>query len=316
LIHYVSIGSKTLRFLISDLRAVGGLALPVSNIEAVAEDSAEATVKDDEYQFAALEALQAALRYWWFVFLLAIIGGGIGWLVTLTRPPIYEATGRFSANIDYVVTGPLTQFEEDTALNGIGDVLYSNEVVKKVVDRAAAEGIHTSLVELKRSAVLERRFNVWDLRVRNPDPGVAERLANLWIDQGQAALLEGYQHAIQADHLNRYLASLESCLAEMASSEPAAGQCSSSRFLQIQAELQEAGKALYQERLASRGLFAGVLIGPVDRASGMARLVIYNRNQVVLSCCLIGFLLGIVLVQVGVPERWLAGRRRNQPERS
>jgi hypothetical protein len=298
-----------------DVCTAGGFTLPVLISDAVPGNSAEPSIADENH-FDALAALQAALRYWWFVFLLVIVGGGIGWLVTLARPPLYEAAGRFSANIDYVITGPLTQFEEDTALNGVGDVLYSNDVVQKVVDLAAAEGIHTSLVELKGLAVLERRFNVWDLRVRNTDPRAAEGLTNLWVEQGQAALLEGYQHAIRADHLNRYLVSLESCLSKIASSEPAAGQCSKSQFAQIQAEIQETGKALYQERLASRGLFAGVLIGPVDRSAAPAKVVIYNRNQVILAGCLIGFLLGVILVQVGVPGRWLAGRRKNQRERS
>jgi uncharacterized protein involved in exopolysaccharide biosynthesis len=282
------------------------LALPISKFEAAADLPVEASIAN-ENGFAPLHALQTTMRFWWFIFLLMLAGGGIAWLIHRIQPSQFEAVARFSANIDYVSTGPLSQYEEDTALNGIGDLIYSNAVIQKVVDRAAAEGIRTSLVELKRAAVLERRFDIWELRVRNADPNLAERLANLWVEQGQAALIEGYQHALQADHINRYLLSLENCLAETAASEPSSAQCSRARFAQIQEDIRQAGKVLSQERLASRGLFSGVMIGPVDQASLPEKPVIYQRNQVILAGCLIGFLLGAGFVQLGIPARWLAG---------
>jgi hypothetical protein len=284
------------------------LALPISKFEAAADLPEPAPIAN-ENGFAPLHALQTTMRFWWFIFLFMLAGGGIAWLINRTQPPLFEAVARFSANIDYVSTGPLTQYEEDTALNGIGNLIYSNAVIQKVVDRAAAEGIRTSLVELKRAAVLERRFDIWELRVRNADPREAERLANLWVEQGQAALVEGYQHALQADHINRYLLSLENCLAETAASEPSSAQCSRARFAQIQEDIRQAGKVLYQERLASRGLFSGVMIGPVDQASQPERPVIFQRNQVILAGCLIGFLLGAGFVQLNIPARWLAGGR-------
>jgi hypothetical protein len=287
------------------------LTLPVSKFEAITDLSADASVDASaEDQFAPLDALKTAIRFWWFLSLLAILGGGVGWLTHRMQPPLYEAVARFSASIDYVSTGPLTQYEEDVALLGVGVVINSDDVVQAAVERAEVEGIHTDPIDLQRAAVLERRVNVWELRVRNADPRKAQRLANLWAEQGQAALLEGYQHALKADQIHRYLLSLESCLSEAAASEPTSAQCSRARFAQIQAELGEAGKALYQERLDSQGLFAGMTIGPLDLATLPDRPVLYQRNQVVLAGCLIGFLLGAVLMQLGIPACWLAGWRR------
>jgi hypothetical protein len=306
------------------------IGLPVSKIEAISVETANTsadvpaeivtekfggksidfspqTIPAGDDAFAPWFALQTALRFWWFLFLLVIAGGLVAWLVNRAQPPLYEAVARFSANIDYVSTGPLTQYEEDTALNGIGNVILG--VAQEVVDRAKAGGIHTSLVELKRASVLERRFDIWELRVRNSNPQVAEQLANLWVEQGEAALKDGYQHALQADHLNHYLLSMENCLAKTAASEPASAQCSQARFAQIQADIRDAGDALAKERLASRGMFSGVMIGPVDRASLPDRPVIYNRSQMILAGCLIGFLLGVLLLQFKAPARWLAGER-------
>lgn len=267
--------------------------------------------------FVPLAALQTAVRFWWFVSLLVIAGGLVGWLAHRVRPPVYEAVAHFSTTLNYVSTGPLTQYEEDTAINLVGDIIYSDaNVVPRVIERAAAEGIHTNLTELKKATVLERKVNVWDLRVRNTDPHVAERLANIWVEQGQAVLLEGYQHTLRADHWDRYLRSLENCLAKAAASEPASGQCSGSRFAEIQEDIRSAGTELYQERIASLGLFSGITIGPIEQAVVSGSPVLYNRNQLVLAGCFIGLILGIGLVQLGVLERLPAGRFEFRPGRS
>jgi uncharacterized protein involved in exopolysaccharide biosynthesis len=273
-------------------------------------------VEQVEDSFVPLASLRIALRFWWLVFLLAAAGGGAGWLAARFQPPVYEAVAHFSTSIDYISTGPLTQFEEDTAINVVGDVILSGRVLKPVIEKAAAEGIQTSVVELKKSTVLERRVNVWDLRVRNTDAQAAERLANLWVEQGQATLLEAYRHSLQADRLNRYLESLESCLAKAAASEPGSGQCSKTRFGEIQQDLQATGKMFSQERLASLGLFSGLLIGPIEPVSAAAGPVLYNRNQMVLAGSFIGLLVGIVLVQLVIPARLTAGRPGKKPGRS
>lgn len=285
--------------------------MPISEYQAVAEG-----VEQVEDSFVPLASLRIALRFWWLVFLLAAAGGGAGWLAARFQPPVYEAVAHFSTSIDYISTGPLTQFEEDTAINVVGDVILSGRVLKPVIEKAAAEGIQTSVVELKKSTVLERRVNVWDLRVRNTDAQAAERLANLWVEQGQATLLEAYRHSLQADRLNRYLESLESCLAKAAASEPGSGQCSKTRFGEIQQDLQATGKMFSQERLASLGLFSGLLIGPIEPVSAAAGPVLYNRNQMVLAGSFIGLLVGIVLVQLVIPARLTAGRPGKKPGRS
>ncbi len=282
--------------------------MPVTEPEAVVKKTVAAAAELPEDGFIPLAALRTAFRFWWFIFLLAAVGGFAGWLAHRAQPPVYEAVGHFSTTIDYVATGPMTQFEEDTAINVVGDVINSVNVVQAVVDQAAAEGIQTSVVDLKKAAVLERRVNVWDLRVRNADPRVAERLANLWVEQGQKVLLEAYQHALQADRWDRYLQSLENCLAKAASSEPGSGQCSKGRFAEIQGDLQSAGSQYAQERIASLGLFSGLVIGPVDRALATPGPVIFQRSQMVLAGCFIGLLLGIGLLQLGIPGRWMTGR--------
>ncbi len=254
-------------------------------------------ISEDVDGFSPGWILSNAFRLWWVILALTLAGGALGLLFHRLNPPVYEATGRFSASIDFVLTGPLTQFEEDTALNKIGDLIGSQPVLDAVVEQAAAEGMAVTATDLRRMAVIERRLNTWDLRVRHTDPVFAGRIASIWVDEGQAILLDSYEHALRADSLNRSLRSLENCLAVTAASEPSHALCSRARFSEIQADLAEAGAALYQERIASRGLFAGLTIGPADAAVVGERPVLYRQNQLVLAGGLLGMLLGIGLVE-------------------
>jgi hypothetical protein len=257
--------------------------------------------------FVPLRELRQVLRYWWLVSLFCVIGGLAGLLISALRPPVYEAVVHFSASIDYTSTGPLTQYEEDMAINVVGDIIYSIDVKNEVLDRAQAEGLTVTLRQLNEDAYIERRVTDYNLRVRHADPAVAHRVAELWAGAGYSALMESYRHSIQAEYLNRYILTLTNCLSRSVGSEPAHGLCANYRLVEIQEDIQAAGQALFEERKASRGLFAGVTIGPAAQAVLNHRPIQFDRNQLVLFGGLIGLLLGIVLVETGLPAR--LGRR-------
>lgn len=276
-------------------------ALKRKPISAEHSDNTDYPATDE--QFDALAALQNALHFWRFLFLLAVVGGGIGWLIHLAQPPIYEATTAFPASIDFVGTGPMTQLEEDIILNAVTDLLSSDAVIQEVVDYAAQRGVETSLAELKKSTVIERKVNVAVLRMRGSDPQRIEQLANLWAEHGEAVLIDSYQHAVQADQLRRSLRALESCLAQAGASEPSSVQCSRTRFSEIQADLHEGAWAYSEEVLASRQISTALLFGQVDKVIVSASPVISGRSQLVLAGCLLGFFAGIWLVYLGIPAR-------------
>lgn len=276
-----------------------------AKMKAAASPIQESSSQPSELDGVMSETILAVtFHFWWVIVALTLAGGVFGWIFHRLNPPVYEAVGRFSASIDFVLTGPLTQLEEDIALNVVGDLISSKAVIDEVVIQAGEENIMVTRSELSRMATIERRVNSWDLRIRHTDPALAERIANIWIEQGQLVLLDSYQHALQADSLSRYIRRLEDCLAEASGSEPSHAICSRYRLNAIQMDLQEAGNALYKERLASRGLFAGLTIGPIDTAVTPESPVQYGQNQLVFAGGFIGMLLGMGLVQSGVLGRW------------
>lgn len=261
----------------------------------------QAQAPEAQEPFIPLAALENALRYWWIAALLMILGGLTGLLVHSFRPALYESTAQFSVAIDYVSTGPLTQYDEDLAINTAGHLFGSLDVLQAVVDQANAEGIATNLTELRSRAVLERNFSIWNIRVRNPDPHNAKRLTAIWMNVGQSFLEEGYQHAIQAQLLERYIQSQANCLERLGANQPINEPCSSATFAGIQANLKAAGDALNQERMASQGLFSGLTLGPFNPPNTSPQLVTFGRGQFVFLGGLLGLILGLAAIEIGMP---------------
>jgi uncharacterized protein involved in exopolysaccharide biosynthesis len=255
--------------------------------------------------FAPFAALQTALRFWWFLFLLMTAGGLLGWLFHRANPPVYEAVGSFSASIDFVRTGPLTENEEDLALNTIGSVINSATVLRRVVEQADAEGIETNIIALRQNVVVERRVTTWTIRLRGSDPRRVERLVNIWVDQAQIVLEDSYRSALKAGQLLRVMRSLESCLEQTSAVESRSGVCSARRLTEIQADLSAAGEEYAAAQKASRGLFPGLVPGPVEHAVLSPGPVARGRAQLVLAGCLLGLLVGVLLLRLGFPARWL-----------
>jgi hypothetical protein len=253
--------------------------------------------------FSPAAALENALRWWWIIVFLVVAGGAAGWLVHSMRPPLYEAVGHISAGIDYVSTGPMTQYSEDVALNAIGNIVISITVMEQVVEQVNLEGYPITLDELIKMSVVERRFTTWDLQVLNKDPKAAVFIASTWADVSRAALLESYQHAILADQYQRTTQALERCLVEASVAEEAPVICSPERFQELQEDLALAGEQIYAERVASQGLFSGLVIGPENATTSADAPVVYGRSQLVLAGGVIGLLLGSWLVQSRLPAR-------------
>lgn len=253
--------------------------------------------------FVPLAVLEHAFRYWWVLAALIVLGGLGGLLAHSFNPPLYEATAEFSIAIDYVSTGPMTQYAEDLAINTAGHIFDSKDTLQILVDQANREGITINLAGIYDKVRLERRFSIWTLRVRDPDPSVAARIAEIWLREGGALLRQRYQHALQAQQLERYLQSQESYLAKLAARELFFEPGNAARFADIQGNLKEAGAALFQERLASQGMFAGLTLGPVNAPEVSSRPVTLNRNLYVALGGLLGMVVGIVLVELAAHKR-------------
>lgn len=255
-----------------------------------------------------LLALQDALRYWWVLAALIVLGALIGWATHLTRPVLYESIIGLPIGFDYVSTGPITQYEEDVAMEVVGGLLTAPDVMERTVARLNEAGLDLTPLAMRKMAIIERRLNVWELRVRAEDPATTEQIVSTWMEEAHAAISESYRHAILANSLARYARSLETCLARTAASEPTSGQCGGTSIPNIQEELVKVGGQMAQEQEAGRGLFVGMRIGELERIASADRPIRYGRAGFALGGALIGLVLGIVLLETGLIQR-LLGRK-------
>jgi len=234
--------------------------------------------------------LSLALRRWWLVVLLVLMGGGIGWGAQFFLAPVYESRAEFAFTIDFTRTGALTDIEEDFVLGIAGDILGSSEVLDRVVVQAEAQGIVISTSQRKEVFFIERRNQTWVLRVRYPDAGSAYILAGLWADEAQTVLQDAYRHALQAEGLRRYRDTLVGCMQNSVAVEPVHAVCNLHNLGAIQQELAKTGEALQAEKLASQGLMPALLFERSQTPERPERPVRFQRNTLILAGALIGLL--------------------------
>ncbi|MCD4672804.1 MAG: hypothetical protein K8R77_09085 [Anaerolineaceae bacterium] len=254
-------------------------------------------------QFTPKNTLDAALRYWWLVVAAMLLGAGAGWAFHRARPEIYESRASLAAGIDFARTGPLSDLEEDQAMELVGDVIKATDTKLMAIDLARTQGVDVPLESFDVNSFPERQNYLWVLRVRHVAPEASAVLTNAWLDAAYAALEEAYGHALIAEGLLQYTQSLTSCLENSVSSEPVQTLCSAGNLAEIQEELLVVNEAKKEEILASRGLFPAMAFTVVDRAPVPSAPIQYGRNTLVLSGAVLGFVLAVWLIYLQIPSK-------------
>jgi len=262
--------------------------------------------------FLPLDMLERSFRYWWSVVLLALIGGGAGWLVHTQLPPVYEARVVFYSSIDYKLTGKLTPLEEDKAIGLVQTVILSWPVMLQVVDDAKVQGIVLDINALRKMAYVNRLSYQWELRIRNPDPGVAQTLANLWADRALAALKEDFNHAQRAEIFRNQINGVSRCFEGPFNREPLPDFCQSNTPDELKQAALDLNMQYQQEIAQSGGLSTALLFDLTDRASRPAQPIILGANSMILAGGGIGFILAVLSIYGDWPERLLSFLRKNR----
>jgi len=253
-------------------------------------------------EFSPLEALEHSFQRWWLVALFIIGGGVIGWLIHFVQPPLYDAKVTFTAMVDFKQAGPITTLEQDHSINVIGDIFLKDNIEGQVIADAQAAGIKLTQDQLNNMAYVERRSEVWELRIRDSNPQVAQTVANFWADRVFAALKADNQHARLADSLTQQLNVLSLCMQQIYLPDSLSSLCTSTSPTDISTKYQQVLGELNNEQLASGGLASWVLFDLKQKAVLPTQPVSYNVNTMVLAGGLIGFILGIWMVVGRLPE--------------
>jgi uncharacterized protein involved in exopolysaccharide biosynthesis len=241
------------------------------------------------------EFIRVFSRGWRWVVIGSLLGGIIGWVISLSLPPVYEAASLFDFSIDFARTGLLTDIEEDQAMEIAGDIIQSTKVLDLTIQSAKEQGIPLDNAIPTLGFTAERRFNQWLLKVRWKDPVIAAELSNIWAESAFTVFQESAKAAIKADSLQRHILSLETCLQNSTSGLPAQPLCQVSNRVELQKELKASGNDLMEWRTASNGFFPGMNFTFSQKANPPSNPIMRTRGSLTLAGSFAGLFLSLLI---------------------
>ena len=247
------------------------------------------------------EYLDRLVNRWWVITICMILGGGIGWIIHLTQPSLFESHSVISTAINYSETGLMTDLEEDHVLSVIGEVIVSEAVITQLQDSLNPE-IRTEVKGKIRSHLFaEREGYRWVMRVRAMNAQTANEISTKWAEIAKDTLDEALSHSRRALLLSRQISQLESCFTNAVTNVPAAPPCTLPSNKAISAELDDLGAKYEAEQALSFGLIPAVVFSVTQTGSDTGAPVTFRTAELVLAGAILGFIGGVILVLSGFP---------------
>lgn len=253
--------------------------------------------------YNSLDDFNAALRYWWLIVLLMTAGVILGWLFFQIQPPLYEARAEIALNVDLSRTGTLSDKNQDILINTTGRLMASAPIMDDLRQQAMQAGWLVSDENFQRTFFIERKAESYILRVQHRNPQAALALADHWSDLALRALETASLSALQADHLERYLDGLTTCLQQQPLNGVENVMCPFQNSQQIQTEITRTGERILTARANARGLIPGMRFTLTRPAVLLPEPVQFQRSNYLLAGALIGLIGALAAIHLRLPER-------------
>jgi len=251
-------------------------------------------------EFSPLEEFSRIYRRLWLVVLLIVIGGLVGWVFHLFKPPLYEARAIVVVDIDFAQTGKLEEIEQDQAIGAAFALLGSSPVLEQTMTDVRDQGVAFPGFLYNQNMFLERRQSQLFLRVRVENPQVAEKVTNLWVNRAYAALIDAHEHAMKAQVLRNYLAAMKEC-PSIPNGEPSTPSlCGSASLEEVQKNILAVETELEKETIASLGIIPALSIALSKNATLPNSPVSFGVGLLILAGALIGFFLALIIISYNI----------------
>jgi hypothetical protein len=207
------------------------------------------------------------------------------------RQPLYETKAVFTIHIDFGLSGWLSEFEQDYAINTARYLMHSETVIERVEEQLALRSIPKEEAVVGKNVFFERKQPIIEIKVRHRDGETAAVIANIWAEQALTELMTAHSHALQAEALWIYLQGLETCRIEEGGGQ--LGElCSFHSFEEIRQEIDTVTIQLQEEVALSRGVIPALVFDQLQTAPLPGDPIAYGRNFLVLGGALAGFFAG------------------------
>ncbi len=262
--------------------------------------------------FSPRKSILILINYWWVLSILAVTGGIFAFFVSKFHHPVYDAKAILSADINYTQTGQMSEAEQDRAYQAVSSIIVSDAVLEKVIQESDDQGIQIDDEDFLNHFFLERYNANFFLRVDSFSPEEAAILANIWAEASREILGQMILQVNQQRHVNNVLSAIESCYSNLSSFDSQRINCQLLETFQPSLIVSSLENAL--EVNGNAGIFPAFSISITDFAEASNRPRLNNRNFLISAGVLMGFLVGILLVESGLLLKWIhqnAKRKRD-----
>lgn len=262
-------------------------------------------MKDIEPQ----QVFERTIRFWWLIAVATFLGGLAGWIFSLSRPPVYEATAFYRVTVDRAEIIRRLELDPQNALefsvvNGYispaADIFYLDEIKTSVISAAQTQGVPIDVTDFTgRDFILNRAGSLWYLTVRHNDPQASALLANIWLEIADEWLHSLLAHAFSAEALEAQRSVMLRCFSSLDFVE--ANECAGTEFsnpVEFETDLDDLNMRIDAERRASRGLDTVLRLSLASPAQMPIMPVLYGKGTLLFAGSVAGFLIGLLLIQI------------------
>jgi predicted regulator of amino acid metabolism with ACT domain len=253
-----------------------------------------------ENDLAPIQALKNLMKFWWVVVALMILGGGVGLFITRLQPPIYESSATISTALDYAFLSRLDDWEEDQIFQSVGDIIVSTSVLDKVIETATADGTPLTQAEIAANFSADRQDTRWVIRVRNANPQLAQKWAQLWSQEAISALSNLHKNTVVSVTVQSSLNSLVNCLQDKVVADASSALCPNEDSSTVTDQIATLANDPELKPIWNSLALSHTSFELTNDANLPSAPVLFGRNICVLTGALIGLLLGVVLVNSGL----------------
>jgi len=242
-----------------------------------------------------------AVKYWWVVALLMIVGGITGLLVSVIAKPVYESNSVISTVIDFAYSGRMTDYEEDYLLTVIGDIVLSDAVMTQVVEAASNDNLAVEEKTLLAGLTASRQGFRWALSSRYSDAQVAQEVNRLWLKAAMNELQAFRSDSLAALAEFHAQVGIENCFEQSVVLDPATPYCSAQDMDLLQRQLENLADGSLRADLLTRLLASRVSFEVTGEPDLPSRPVHLGRNISTLAGAMVGMLLALIVLITGFP---------------
>jgi len=261
---------------------------------------------DPEFDYIPKILTEKPGRQWWIISVCLLVGALIGLGASNLFPPVYEAVFKVTTDVKLTENPEITEFMVDNALLHVGELVYQQPLLEKVVEAEQNLGIELTPAVLKEISSVERQINTTFLKIQWSDPQTAEQIANTWGMLFYASLEEGARQATIAGELAQTQKLLEDCLAGIQSTTPGAPACSLSKDT-LESEITATTNEIVKAQNLSLGLYKELQVNAYEKATLPTSPIRRERGWMITSGAGVGLLFGLLLSEIILKPKQKSG---------